>query len=185
MEGTCYLATFDEDAFRSAWEKVLTRGCQTQSGRDSAIEVVVPQNSAASQLMLTIPYDRGWQVKVDGRAGRNDVPLWAVLGGRPGAGCAYGGAALRAARADSRCGDKRSVADGIGRVANRRFQKAQTEMRKRTWLRQGEVMRMAITYSRTLLGPLQWYSVLIVTGILVAIWLADVRSEGWACRATR
>ena len=71
---------------------------------------------------------------------------------RPGAGCAYGGAALRAARADSRCGDKRSVADGIGRVANRRFQKAQTEMRKRTWLRQGEVMRMAIPYSRTLLG---------------------------------
>lgn len=66
LEGTCYLATFDEDAFRSAWEKVLTRGCQTQSGRDSAIEVVVPQNSAASQLMLTIPYDRGWQVKVDG-----------------------------------------------------------------------------------------------------------------------
>ena len=45
-------------------------------------------------------------------------------------------------------------------------------MRKRTWLRQGEVMRMAIPYSRTLLGPLQWYSVLIVTGILVAIWLA-------------
>ena len=33
-------------------------------------------------------------------------------------------------------------------------------------------MRMAIPYSRTLLGPLQWYSVLIVTGILVAIWLA-------------
>ena len=33
-------------------------------------------------------------------------------------------------------------------------------------------MRMAIPYSKTLLGPLQWYSVLIVTGILVAIWLA-------------
>ena len=31
---------------------------------------------------------------------------------------------------------------------------------------------MAIPYSRTLFGPLQWYSVLIVTGILVAIWLA-------------
>ena len=33
-------------------------------------------------------------------------------------------------------------------------------------------MRMAIPYSRTLFGPLQWYSVLIVTGILLAIWLA-------------
>ena len=31
---------------------------------------------------------------------------------------------------------------------------------------------MAVPYSRTVIGPIQWYSVLIVTGILVAIWLA-------------
>lgn len=44
------------------------------------------------------------------------------------------------------------------------FRRRRRKWRKRTWLRQGEVMRMAIPYSRTLLGPLQWYSVLIVTG---------------------
>ena len=66
LEGTCYLATFDEEAFRGAWEKVMARGCETRSERDSVIEVTVPQGAEASQLMLTIPYDAGWQVKVDG-----------------------------------------------------------------------------------------------------------------------
>ena len=66
LEGTCYLATFDEEAFRDAWEKVMARGCETRSERDSVIEVTVPQGAEASQLMLTIPYDAGWQVKVDG-----------------------------------------------------------------------------------------------------------------------
>lgn len=67
-EGTCYLVTFDEEAFQSAWEKVMARGCQTQSERDSVIEVTVPERAEASQLMLTIPYDAGWQVEVDGVA---------------------------------------------------------------------------------------------------------------------
>ena len=66
LEGTCYLVTFDEEAFQSAWEKVMARGCETRSERDSVIEVTVPQGTEASQLMLTIPYDAGWQVKVDG-----------------------------------------------------------------------------------------------------------------------
>lgn len=66
LQGTCYLAVFDEEAFRSAWEMVMAGGCQTQSERDSVIEVTVPERAEASQLMLTIPYDAGWQVEVDG-----------------------------------------------------------------------------------------------------------------------
>lgn len=37
---------------------------------------------------------------------------------------------------------------------------------------EGQAFGMAIPYSRTIIGSLPWYSVLVVTGIAVAVWLA-------------
>ena len=63
---TIDLAYFDPDAFQTACAVLAAHAAQAQSDTDTHLVISATVTDAFSQLLITVPYDRGWRVWVDG-----------------------------------------------------------------------------------------------------------------------
>lgn len=64
--GVDYIYYLDEALFKEIMPKLQSRGYDVESFTDSSFTGTVTASEDASLLFLTIPYDEGWKVKVDG-----------------------------------------------------------------------------------------------------------------------
>lgn len=64
--GGSYVACLNEAAFQSAHETLTRNSCTVESSTDSHLLIHTPEKAHPSQLVLSIPYDEGWMVQIDG-----------------------------------------------------------------------------------------------------------------------
>ena len=81
-EGGIHVSTFDQNAFLKAFESLHQNACDVEIHSASRITVQTPSLAQNSQLVLSLPYDKGWHVKADGvrasvfkRSGLLAIPL--------------------------------------------------------------------------------------------------------------
>ncbi|MFA5561267.1 MAG: YfhO family protein [Eubacteriales bacterium] len=63
-----YFYAFDPDAFTSAFERLLEGGIELSAYTEDSFRGTLTSPAGMSTVMTTIPYDKGWQVTVDGQA---------------------------------------------------------------------------------------------------------------------
>ena len=65
--GDVYVSTFDEAAFERAYTVLVNNGCQIECPTDSHLLIQTPDAAEPMQLVLSLPYDEGWEAFVDGK----------------------------------------------------------------------------------------------------------------------
>ena len=66
LGGSVYVSALDEAAFERAHALLSSNGCQIEHKTDSHLLIQTPEADASVQLVLTLPYDEGWNAFVDG-----------------------------------------------------------------------------------------------------------------------
>lgn len=63
-----FVAVFKPDVFERAMKNISKFRCLVESDTDSHFIIHTPESAEATQLMLTLPADAGWQVQLDEKA---------------------------------------------------------------------------------------------------------------------
>ncbi len=73
------LAYFDWEAFRSAQAVLAAHAAQAESDTDSHLVIYADVRDSFTQLLITVPYDAGWRVWVDGERAETTARYGALL----------------------------------------------------------------------------------------------------------
>jgi uncharacterized membrane protein YfhO len=74
-----YLAYFDPEAFEQAQAVLAAHGANVTSDTDSHLVITASVTDECTQLLITVPYDRGWRVWVDGEKSETTSRYGALL----------------------------------------------------------------------------------------------------------
>lgn len=66
LGGSVHVSALNEAAFEQAYSLLENNGCQIESQTASHLLIQTPETDQSTQLVLTLPYDKGWAVTVDG-----------------------------------------------------------------------------------------------------------------------
>lgn len=78
-EPYCTVYRYHEDVWRQAYETLKAGACEVQSDTDSRLTVYADVARDGQRMLLTLPYDEGWQVTVDGQPAKAEFRFDALM----------------------------------------------------------------------------------------------------------